>query len=163
MFNFLFKKDKITSLNMEEIIDNSHNSTCMFYNINENKSYRDYIDDFIDYYEVKNSNSYFDITLDNNEITLKTSTFYNEKTNTYYYEVNNNISLKSIIGKIGIIVKHNNKIIDSIRFQYKVNNPKSNSDIIKILYKKSLLYLFLKRDTKKNIFYFYKIIFTQVS
>lgn len=166
MFNFLFKKEKKTSLNMEEIIDNSHDSTCIFYNINENKYYRDYIDDFIDYYEIKNSNSHFDLIIDQNvkdKLKLNTTTFYNKKTNKYYYEYNNNLFLDNISGQLQIITKHNDVVIGGIRFKYKQNNPKFNNDVVKILHKNSIVYLFVKRTTKNSLFHFYKIIFTQTN
>lgn len=176
MFNFLFKKNKncknTSNINLENDINDNVNlneevnldtTSCMFYNINMRKLQRDYMDDFIDYKLIENINSQFNIIINKdvkNKNVLNVKTYFNKDLNAYYYEYNNDFFLENDSGHLEIIVKKNKIILGNIAFKYKLNNPKFNSDIVKILNNNCLLYLFLKRNNNMCSFHIYKIIFS---
>ena len=135
----------------------------MFYDMNSNKLYRDYIDDFINYKLVRNTYTQFDIITDKdvkNKKILNVETYFNKDLNSYYYEYNNNLYLDNECGHIELIVKKNKIFLGNIAFKYRLNNPNFNSDSVKILQGKYTLYLFVKRSNNMCMFHIYKIIFT---
>ena len=175
MFNFLFKKNKncknTCNINFENDTNDNVNlnndvnldiTSCMFYDMNTNKLYRDYIDDFINYKLIENRNLQFNIITNKdikNKNILNVKTYFNKDLNAYYYEYNNDFFLENDSGHLEIIVKKNKIVLGNIAFKYKLNNPKFNSDSVKILQDKCTLYLFLKRNNTKCRFHIYKIIF----
>ena len=156
----LFKK-KYNKLTVEEDEDVA---SCMIYNINTNKSYRDYLDDFIDY-NLININSNFDIIINNNLKNVKTykcKTYFNKNLNYFYYMYEEDIYFENLNGMFEIIVKTNNNIIGTLNFKYKLNSQEFNSEVLKIIKNNNILYLFLKKDINDKYNHIYKIIFTKL-
>ena len=178
MFNFLFNKshkytnydnkknNKINDkIEIEQNIcsNESDTSTCMYYDMNSNMYKRDYMVDFINYEICNNIKSTLSIIINNNVSNIfkcNTKTYYNKILDHYYYECNEKISFNEIKGNMEFIIKTNNNILATIKFNYKLNKPMFNSDIIKIHFKKNIIYLFVRRHSLEEKFYIYKIIYT---
>lgn len=160
IFNYIYFNNKYNKISTDENVDIT---SCMLYDVNNDKVVRDYMDDFIGYKLLEDNKAQFYIIIDNdtnNKKTLNADIYYNKDTESYYYEYNNDFNLKHIKGSLGFYIKKNNIILGNINFKYKLNDPKFNSDIVKIISGKNILYLFLKRDENNKHFHFYKIIFT---
>lgn len=175
MFNFLFnkfttskKKDNIfTEIEIQQNICSNEcdTSSCIFYNMNKKICKRDYMDDFINYDLCNDISSSLSIIINDdlsNIIKLNTKTYYNNVLDHYYYEYDDKFHFNTMEGCIELIVKKNNFTIATIKFNYKLNKPMFNSDIIKIEFKKNIVYLFVKRHNLEEKFYIYKIIYTNV-
>ena len=162
IYNYIYGNNKYDTVSNDENVDIT---SCMLYDINNNKIVRDYMNDFIGYKLLKTNNAQFNIIIDNdikNKEILNANIYYNEAIDSYYYEYNNDFYLKQKTAFIDFYAKKNNIILGKLQFRYTLNNPQFNSDIVKIIYEKYILYLFLKRATNNTQFYFYKIIFTTI-
>lgn len=158
MVNLLEDYDDNIS-NIEEDINN----ICMCINLIEDKNYRDYAEDFIGYKLIKNNEYTADIIINNeilNKNTLKLSYYYNSVNKNFYVEHEEILYFDSISGHIEFIIKKNNNILDTVSFNYKLNDPLFNTDIIKVLKKSYIFYIYLKRPKLGEKFYIYKIIYT---
>ena len=188
MFNFLFNKFKsnknkkkyidktniteigINNINNDEIeikknICSSDLSTCMHYDINSRKYKRDYVEDFINYKLYSTVKSSFDIIINNdvsNIYKCNTKTYYNEVLKHYYFEYNKKFTLSEKSGSLEFTVKKNDDVLATIKFNYKLNKPTFNNDIIKISFKKHILYLFVKRHNSEEHFFIYNMIYTNI-
>jgi len=188
MFNFLInylKKEKDTDKHNTEIsintidsnyIDNdqveieknicsSDLNTCMHYDINSKMCKRDYVEDFINYKLYSTIKSSFDIIVNNdllNKINCNTKTYYNEMLKHYYFENNKKLILNKSTGNIEFIIKKNDIVQATIKFNYKLNKPQFNNDIIKISFKHHILYLFVKRYNSQESFFIYNMIYTNI-
>ena len=175
MFNFLFNKfntskknnNIFTEIQIEQNIcsDECDTSNCMFYNMNSKICKRDYMDDFINYELCNNIKSSLSIIINNdlsNILKFNTKTYYNNILDHYYYENIEKFHFDEIEGCIEFIIKKNNSTIATIKFNYKLNKPTFDNDIIKIRCNKNIIYLFLRRHNLKDNFYIYKIIYTNI-
>ena len=184
MFNFLFNKFKSTknkyinetniteigidSINNDEIeieknICSSDLSTCMHYDMNSKKCERDYVEDFINYKLYSTIKSSFDIIINNdwsNIYKCNTKTYCNELLKHYYFEYDKKFTLSEKSGSLEFIVKKNDVVLATIKFNYKLNKPTFNNDIIKISFKKHILFLFVKRYNDQEYFFIYNMIYT---
>ena len=144
-------------------VEEDTNNICMCINLIEDKNYRDYAEDFIGYKLIKNNEYTVDIIINNeilNKNTLKLSYYYNSVNKNFYVEHEEKLYFDSINGHIEFIIKKNNNILDTVSFNYKLNDPLFNTDIIKVVKKSYIFYIYLKRPKLGEKFYIYKIIYT---
>lgn len=173
MFNFLFNKfntskktnNIITEVEIDQNISSNEcdTSSCMYYNMNSKIYKRDYMEDFINYELCNNIKSSLSIIINNdlsNILKFNTKTYYNKMLDHYYYEYDKKFYFNEIEGCIEFIIKIEDSNIATIKFNYKLNKPMFNSDIIKIHFKKNIVYLFVRRHSLEEKFYIYKIIYT---
>lgn len=150
-------------VNLLEDYDNNSNeedlnNICLC--INDEKKYREYIPEFMGYTLKKNMNYTLELII-NNKKNIILNTDYYEKDNHYYVENISNIQFNCDVGQITFIAKNKNKKeLCNCSFNYKVNNPSFNTDILKIKGHNYNIYIYLNREKINDIFHICKIIYT---
>ena len=176
MFNFLFNKFKKytysdtmknTMLDIDQNICSIESNTnmCIYYDMGSKICKIDYMDDFMNYELCNNIKTTLSIIINNNVLDIRkynTKTYYNKTLDHYYYEYNNNFYFNEINGYIEFIIKKNDIILATIKFNYTLNKPTFDNDIIKIRCNKNIIFLFLRRKSFEDQFYIYKIIYTNI-
>ena len=144
--------------------DEDINNICLCVDNNKKTQTREYVTDFLGYNLIKNNNNYkLNLILNNdtsNKIQADFSYYYNIDTKHYYLEYEKPIYLNNGEGKILFLIKNKTNIIKKFSFNYKINDPAFNTDIIKIVSDNYILEIYTKRPNKQTLFYIYKIIFT---
>jgi len=136
------------------------NTSCLCIDTTLDRNYREYVPDFIGYTFKKNMNYKIELNLDKEKIIILNTDYYENKKN-FYIENNSRIDFDYDTGHIHFIIKDSKNInICSLGFNYTLNNPIFNVDVIKIKGKKYNIYVFLKREKNLDKFHIYKIIYT---
>tara|TARA_B100001564_G_scaffold297285_1_gene263009 strand:- start:1311 stop:1790 length:480 start_codon:yes stop_codon:yes gene_type:complete len=144
------------------VADEETNNICSCIDIVKNTKYREYITELIGYTLLKNKKYKLDL-IQNKKIKDKTvlnlEYYYNKDTKSYYLMYEKPFYLDTDTGYLEFIIKNNNNVIKKISFNYLLNDPIFNLDVLKIQGKNYELFIYLKRANKNMDFYFYKIIF----
>ena len=144
------------------MIEDETNNICICIDIVKNTKYREYISELIGYTLLKNKKYKLDF-IKNKKIREKTvlnfEYYYNTNTKLYYLLYEKPFYLDTDTGHLEFIIKNNDTFIKQISFNYLLNDPIFNTDVLKILGKDYELYIYIKRLNRNTNFYFYKIIF----
>ena len=144
--------------------DEDTNNICLCIDNIKKTQTREYVSDFLGYDLIKKNNNYkLNLVLNNdilNKLEVDFSYYYNINTKHYYLEYNKPIYLNEESGTLLFLIKNKTCIIKRIAFNYKLNDPEFNTDIIKIISHNYILYVYTKRPNKQSLFHIYKIIFT---
>lgn len=147
------------------MVEEETNNICSCIDTVKNITKREYIIDLLGYTLLKNKKYNLDIIQNNNikkKCTLNMDYYYNKNTKYYYLKYEEPFYFDTELGHLEFIVKNKNNVIQNISFKYKLNNPRYDTDIIKIQGKTYELYMYLKRVDKNTDFYLYKIIFNLI-
>lgn len=144
------------------VTDEETNNICSCIDIVKNTKYREYITELIGYTLLKNKKYKLDI-IQNKKIrdkkVLNLEYYYNKDTKSYYLMYEKPFYLDTDTGYLEFIIKNNNNVIKKISFNYLLNDPIFNVDVLKILGNNYELYIYIKRLDRNADFHFYKIIF----
>jgi len=147
------------------MVEEETNNICNCIDTVKNITKREYVIELLGYTLLKNKKYNLDIIQNNNikkKCTLNMEYFYNKNTKSYYLKYEEPFYLDTELGHLEFIVKNKDNVIQNISFKYKLNNPRYDTDIIKIQGKTYELYMYLKRVDKNTDFYLYKIIFNLI-
>lgn len=156
--------DDSDTLNVE------NNTICSCYDTTNKKHYKEYISDFINYNYINNTeykvhcyiyestaniNSLNYINLVESKVLYYKNTLDSTK---FYLEFVKNINFDFEKGTFKFNIFQNNNEIKTITFKYTLNKYNYNSDIIKVLFTKYHIYLYLQKN-KLNKLYISKVLF----
>lgn len=162
MVLYILSMSKLLDDYDNNVIEEDTNNICNCINTEKNTTNREYIRDLIGYTLLTNKKYKLEI-IENNEIKNKTTLnfeyYYNKTNKSYYLLYEEPFYLSTNKGHLEFIIKNNDNFIQKVGFNYVLNDPLFDMDVIKIQGKNYELFIYLKRPNKNTDFHFYKIIF----